>query len=174
MGRFVKQKGIEYILSAIPMIIKDDNDIIIKFVGGHGEAQIANQIIELSLRYPNRVFMEDWMDIYQVKKEYLSSSILIMPSLYEPFGNSAIEAMACLCPVVAFPTGGLSEIIKDGVTGVLVNDCSSSSLAEKIISLLFNEQELFNMGIAARNDVMTRYNYRLVSMMYLDFIRKIL
>ena len=175
IGRFIKQKGIDYLVSAIPWILKDDNDIIIKFVGGHGESQITDQLIDLCERFPNRVLLENWLDIHQVKAEYLSSSFLIMPSLYEPFGNCAIEAMSCACPVVAFPTGGLSEIIEDGVTGVLVDDYSASSLGERIGFLLSGDQVLLQkLGLAACKDVMAKYDYRLVSKMYFDVMRKIL
>jgi glycosyltransferase involved in cell wall biosynthesis len=174
VGRFIKQKGIEHLLSAIPKIINKENDICFKFIGGHGDNLITESIVESKAIYPNFVQVIDWLGVNSLIKEYSSSAILAMPSLYEPFGNAAIESMACSCPVVAFPIGGLQEIIKDGATGILTDQCNPSSLADEICQLLVRSEKRYQMGLNAHRAVLADYDYRVIALKYLDYFGKTL
>jgi 1,4-alpha-glucan branching enzyme len=73
---------------------------------------------------------------------YIShSDVIIVPSLFEPFGLVYIEAFALKTPVVAFDTAAGNEIIVNNETGLLVEKGDSKALAEKIIYLLENPRE---------------------------------
>jgi D-inositol-3-phosphate glycosyltransferase len=72
---------------------------------------------------------------------YSSAAAVVMPSRYESFGLAALEAMACGAPVVASDVGGLSFLVRDGVTGFLVPEGNAEKFAEKI-SLLLHEPKL--------------------------------
>lgn len=68
-----------------------------------------------------------------------SVSIAVVPSLYEPFGLVALEAMACGVPVVATAVGGLTEIVQDGESGLLVPPGDAAALARALVTLITNE-----------------------------------
>ena len=72
---------------------------------------------------------------------YSSAAAVVMPSRYESFGLAALEAMACGAPVVASDVGGLSFLVRDGVTGFLVPEGNAEKFAERI-SLLLHEPKL--------------------------------
>jgi glycosyltransferase involved in cell wall biosynthesis len=75
----------------------------------------------------------------QMPSFWNSVSIAVVPSLYEPFGLVALEAMACGVPVVATAVGGLKEIIQDGESGLLVPPGDVPALAQALVTLLTNE-----------------------------------
>ncbi len=79
-----------------------------------------------------------------------SMSVAVVPSLYEPFGLVALEAMACGVPVVASAVGGLKEIVQEGASGLLVPPGDSSALAQVLVTLLTNEQLRLRLAEGAR------------------------
>ncbi len=91
---------------------------------------------------------------------YNQSQILVSPSLHEGFGLPAVEAMACGIPVVATRAGALSEIIEDGVTGLLVPPADSQALSEALKMLLSDPDLCRRMGQAGRERVLKNFTWR--------------
>jgi glycosyltransferase involved in cell wall biosynthesis len=85
------------------------------------------------------------------------ADILVVPSDAEPFGRVALEAMAVGRPVVGLRRGGLPEVVKDGVTGLLVDDESPVALAAAIGRLVADPLLRSSMGEAARRRVRERF-----------------
>jgi glycosyltransferase involved in cell wall biosynthesis len=79
-----------------------------------------------------------------------SVHVAVVPSLYEPFGLVAIEALACGVPVVATTAGGLREIVVDGESGLLVPPGDSAALARALMSLLTDEFLRLRLAEGAR------------------------
>ena len=95
--------------------------------------------------YPQRCHLFD--PVTDVKKEYLSSSVFVLPSRFEGFGLVIIESMACGVPVVAFDCeNGPRSIITDGENGFLVPPFNISLFAEKILLLMKNQELRCRMG----------------------------
>jgi len=86
------------------------------------------------------------------------ADVFILPSAFESFGLSALEAMSCGLPVLATEIGGLSEVITHGVDGWLcpVGDCHC--MAERIYSLLTDEAKRRAMGEAARRKAVESFS----------------
>ena len=83
---------------------------------------------------------------------------LAMPSHWEGFGLTAVEAMAAAKPVVGTKVPGLQEIIVDGETGFLVNIGDAEALAEKLILLIKDEKLRTDMGLAGRKRVQNKFS----------------
>ena len=83
----------------------------------------------------------------------------VLPSRSEAFPNGAIEAMAAGLPVIASRVGGLSELIEDGKTGVLVEPDDPVALAEAIESLVASPARAEALGAAAREEVARHYSF---------------
>jgi glycosyltransferase involved in cell wall biosynthesis len=93
-----------------------------------------------------------------VKKQYLSSSIFLLPSRFEGFGLVIIESMACGVPVVSFDCeNGPRSIITDGEDGYLVSPFDVNAFAEKVMHLMRNEELRKRMGTNAQKSV-SQYN----------------
>jgi glycosyltransferase involved in cell wall biosynthesis len=88
---------------------------------------------------------------------YRRAALVVMPSYYETFGISCLEAMAFGLPVVATRAGGLPEVVEDGVTGVLVPPGDAQALAEAILELLRRPELRHRMGQAGRRRVLERF-----------------
>ena len=70
-----------------------------------------------------------------------ASDVFVLPSLGEPFGLVALEALACGVPVIASDVGGLKEYIVDKETGFIVPPGNSKSLAQAILNVLENKEK---------------------------------
>jgi len=79
-----------------------------------------------------------------------SVTVAVVPSLYEPFGLVALEALSCGVPVVASAVGGLKEIVVDGESGVLVPPGDPVALAQALLALLTDERRRLRLAEGAR------------------------
>jgi glycosyltransferase involved in cell wall biosynthesis len=81
-----------------------------------------------------------------------AADVVVVPSTKpEPFGRVAIEAMGLQRPVIAAAHGGLTEIVADGETGILVRPCDAEALAAAMSALLHDPALRARMGGAGRN-----------------------
>lgn len=94
---------------------------------------------------------------------YRDADVLVNPSFSESFGMSLIEAMACARPVVATRVGGMTDIVEDGETGLLVEPGNPDELAEAIIQVLEDPQRGQAMGQAGLRRAQTRFSWEHVT-----------
>ena len=105
---------------------------------------------ELQKNKPENMTFAGYLDGENLAEVYAGSSLLVFPSSTETFGNVVLESLASGTPVIGPDSGGVKEIIKDQVTGILCKPGQSSEFIESIIKLLNNEQLLTQMGGEAR------------------------
>ncbi len=87
---------------------------------------------------------------------YACSNIMVFPSATETFGNVVLESLACGTPVIGANSGGVKNIITDGKTGVLCPPKNEDAFLSSIYSLLQNEEQLTQLGIAAASYAKTK------------------
>ena len=138
IGRHVFEKGIHLLVEAANKIV--DGYQKTKFIiGGRGpmteELKDRVEKMGLSPKFEFLGYMEDEVR----NKLYRVSDVAAFPSLYEPFGIVALEAMSAGCPVVVSDTGGLSEIVQHEITGLKCFTGSPESLVENILKILRDE-----------------------------------
>jgi glycosyltransferase involved in cell wall biosynthesis len=150
VGRITKEKGIEYVILAMPLILQKFPNIKLTIVG-NGEYKEHLQKLVKDSELENNIFFEESVAHDLVQKYYDNATIALVPSIWqEPFGMAGVEAMSVGRPVVASRVGGIPEWLEDGKTGYLVDPGNSEQIAEKVITLLSNKKLLQQMGTNAR------------------------
>ena len=151
LGRLVYQKGVNVLIGALPIILarysnaksnanaEEGRDVELVIVGeGPMRKQLEKDAAYLGVT--KHVVFTGYLDDYEARNLLKAADVVVVPSLYEPFGIVALEAMAAKTPVVASDVDGLSELIRDG-EGVKVPPNNSEILAASIIKILSDEDE---------------------------------
>jgi glycosyltransferase involved in cell wall biosynthesis len=136
-GRLTEQKGYPYLLSALALVRKQVPNATLWILGqGPDRPEMEQQIADLSLGQSVRL-----LGFRDNPFRYMAAAdLFVLSSIFEGFGNVVAEAMACGTAVVSTDCPyGPSEIITDGLSGLLVPIRDPESLAEAIIKLLTDE-----------------------------------
>ena len=150
IGRLVWGKGFEYLIEAIPEIVRHMPDARFLLVGDGPRKQRLEALSEELRVRDNVIFAGFRSDI----KEILSAiDILVIPSLLEGFPMITLEAMAMAKPIVATNIDGITEQITDEVNGILVPPKNPAALAIAIIELFRNKERAQKLGLSARKKV---------------------
>jgi glycosyltransferase involved in cell wall biosynthesis len=155
IGRLVWQKGFEYLIEGVPEVLKEYPDARFLIVGD-GPLKNKLKFKSKELRVEERIVFTGFRsDI----KEILSTiDVLAMPSLLEGLPMVLLEGMAMAKPIIATDIDGISEVLVDEETGLLVPPENPSTLAKAIIRMLSNRDKAKQMGLAARRDVEERFS----------------
>ncbi len=106
---------------------------------------------------------------------YSALNVFATPSRAETFGNTALEAMACETPVIAYAAGGLTDVVVDGETGLLEPEIGSvPGLARMLQWMWQHPVERQAMGMAARRRVLAHFTDRLMAQRYTALYQELL
>ena len=137
VGRLVYEKGIHVLINAVPKVLEKVSAKFIIVGNGYMKEQLLNIVRSMGLEH--KVLFEGFVDQATLLRHQKNADVSVVPSLFEPFGIVALEAMAAKSPVVVSDTGGLSEIVEHDVTGVKVYPNNPDSLAWGITKVLLDE-----------------------------------
>lgn len=158
MGRLVYEKGIGTLISAMPKVLNNYHDAKLIIAGKGGMIdELRAQVNYLGLG--NKVYFTGYLGSKDVQKMYKCADIAVFPSTYEPFGIVALEGMLSGTPVVVSDVGGLNEIVEHGVNGMKSYAGNANSLADSILSLLFNPDLCEKVTRNAKEKVKAEYNW---------------
>ena len=137
VGRLVHEKGVHVLIGAVPKVLAAMPNVNFVIVGEGGmKDYLAKEAWDFGVA--DHVFFTGFVDEQTLISIYRASDVAVFPSLYEPFGITALEAMAAKTPVVVTDTGGLAEIVQHEMTGIKVYVDNSDSLAWGILRVLKN------------------------------------
>jgi glycosyltransferase involved in cell wall biosynthesis len=138
MGSLYPHKGPNVLIMAMVHVVKQYPDALL-LIGGTGviENELKQLVKELKLQ-GNVEFLGFVSGKYKIHY-YKASDLFVLPSLTESFGNVNLEAMASGLPIVASNVGGIPDVVKDGISGLLSIPGNPADLAEKILRLLDSE-----------------------------------
>ncbi len=173
VGRLVREKGVQGLIDAIPHVLKYRPNT--KFViAGRGpyENTLRNQAAMMGIS--NRIYFTGYVNDDLRNNLYSWASVAVIPSLYEPFGIVALEAMAAQAPLVISDTGGLGEIVRHGLDGLKAYPGNSQSLADMILWLLNDRGLAENMKRQAYLKVQREYNWLEIARQTREVYRDIL
>ncbi len=157
VGRLTYQKGVEYLIRAMPKILEKHNVKLV--IAGSGDMRNYLEDLSYQLNIRHKVIFLGFVSKEMLKKLYKSSDIVVIPSLYEPFGIVALEAMASGTPVVVSSVGGLKEIIKHEYNGVWVYPKNPDSIAWGVDRVLSDPNFRDYIVKNAKKDVYEKYSW---------------
>ena len=137
VGRLVYEKGVQNLIGAMPKILSNYHDAKLVICGKGGMMDELKQETR-NLGIENKVYFAGYCDSKKVQKMYKCADIAVFPSTYEPFGIVALEAMLAGVPTVVSDVGGLNEIVEHGVDGMKSYAGNSNSIADSVLTLLFD------------------------------------
>ena len=160
VGRLVYRKGLTVLLKALSML-KDLNLTLV--IVGEGPLRPGAEALARRLSVDDKVMFLGGIGERELPGIYRSADVVAVPSLYgEAFGIVALEAMATGRPVVASRVGGLSEVVIEGETGVLVPPGDPVALAGALRALYEDGELRAQMGRRGRARILELYDWRVV------------
>ena len=158
VGRLVYEKGIQHLIAAMPKILENYHDAKLLIAGKGGMIDdLRAQVDYLGLS--DKVYFTGYMNAKQLPKLYKCADVAVFPSTYEPFGIVALEAMLAGVPTVVSDIGGLNEIVDHGINGMKSYAGNSNSLADSILTLLYDRQLATNVAKKAKTKVKEEFNW---------------
>lgn len=139
VGRLVEEKGIRTIIEAAPEVLAKCPRSKFVIAGSGPELDYFRNLAN-SRGLAQRFYFTGFIPDEERDKLYKVANVAVFPSLYEPFGIVALEAMAAKVPVVVAETGGLIEVVTNHQTGIVVYPNNSQSLAWGITHTLSNRE----------------------------------
>lgn len=178
VGRITRQKGLPYLLRAAEQLPADVQ--LIMCAGAPDTPEIAKEVSDafagLAQRRDGVVWIEEMLPRHELIAVLAASTVFVCPSIYEPLGIVNLEAMSVGLPVVGSATGGIPEVVDDGVTGYLVPieqvqdgtgtpldpDKFVGDLADTLNRVLADPERAAEMGRAARKRVEDHFSWEAI------------
>jgi glycogen synthase len=170
VGRLVYEKGFHLALDALAPIVREQGNVRFAVAGtGTAEAELKRQARRLGLsRYGSFL---GWVGDDMLHSLYRVADLCIVPSIYEPFGLVALEAMASGCLCVVADTGGLREVVPgDGTVGLRFPSRDSNALQAILEQVLIDDSARAQLVAEAREHVL-RFDWAEVARQTLSVYR---
>lgn len=150
LGRINKIKGIDILIKAFTDVVKNLDGVRLVVVGPDDGSLEELQTLVKDMNIENKVTFTG--PLYGLKKieAYVDSDVYILPSRYETFPMTLLEAYACGKPIIASNVGGLKDLVINNVTGLFFDSGDVEYLARNILYLLNNESKSKEMGFNGR------------------------
>jgi glycosyltransferase involved in cell wall biosynthesis len=170
-ARLVNVKAIDILIKAAPIVIKNVPSVSF-FIAGDGPARKELETLVEKLGIKNHFSFLGFRS--DVEKLMASCDVVVLPSIYEPFGMPAAEAGACKKPVVVSKVGGLPEIVIDGITGLVVPCRDHNVLANALTKLLLDKELSKKMGELGHLRVRKFFTPKVIAEKYLQVYKELL
>ena len=182
LSRIDSNKGHDLLLNAFSLVCQSVPDIHLVIGGGSTSkagptelevlANMKRIIVEKDVE--SRVHITGYIPDEHLVATYRQAEMFVLPSLFEPFGMTALEAMACGRPVVASRLGGIREVVTSGESGLLVDPANADEFSSAMIRLLNDEQLSWRIGKQGRHIVRERYCWEAIAARHVEFYEKYL
>ena len=146
-GRFVEQKGHEFLIEAASEIIKRFPQVRFLLLGDGPKEKYLKELIN-KRKFDEYFIFAGMLD--NINSELFGADIMIHPSRFEPFGIAVLEGMRAGLPIVASRIGGIPEVVKESYNAVLVEACRPELLAEGVTSILSDKGNMNSLGNNSR------------------------
>jgi len=173
LGRLIPLKGVHHLIELLPSLLKRHPNAMLVIVGSpqYGSAATSGysrRLKRAAAKLGGSVRFVPYVPYNEVPDWLLGADVLAVPSVRrEAFGLVNVEAMAAGIPVVASRIGGISEVVQDGVTGLLAEPASlTADLLAKLDYLLSNDQLRLEMGRRSREKAEAYFSWQAAAERY--------
>ncbi len=165
VGRLVEEKGPGDLIAALPAIrVRYPGAKVVVVGDGPYRSSLLEQARTLGLE--DHVHFAGWVDSERVAEYLAASDVFVGPSKQaangwmEAFGLTFVEAALVGTPIVATRTGGVPDIVQDGVTGILVPESQPVAIAEAVVRLLDNPMLARSLANNAKHHALMNFTRR--------------
>lgn len=158
LGRLVEDKGFDVALEAFARFLPRAPQTQL-VIAGDGPERPRLERLATDLRADRSVTFTGWVDPRDTASLIESATLVLMPSRREPFGLVALECALAARPIVAARSGGLTEVVEDRETGLLVDADDVAQTAAALASLLDDPRWAAAMGQRARQRAIERFPF---------------
>lgn len=177
VGYLIERKGFEYLIRAMPHVLTEHENARLKIVGsGPLESKLKALIYELDLG--DQVEIIKNVSDEKLLMMYNSADLFVLPSIVDSQGNTEglgvvlLEAMACGVPVIGSDVGGISDIIKNMETGVLIPEKNSYVISQVISNLIINRDLREKISDNGLNSVRKKFSWGKITEYYISIYSK--
>ncbi len=156
VGRLERLKGVEVAIRALALLRDRQHDDVRLLILGEDSHEGDESEKERLKAIASDIGVRDRVDFvgsvahHELPYFYAAADVCVMPSYSESFGLVALEAQACGCPVVASGVSGLRSVVRDGVSGYLIDEHDPAAYAERIGRVLADRELAEQMGRRGR------------------------
>ena len=172
IGRIERRKGTDILVRALNLVWKTYPDLCVTLLGSEGDLSRQALLTLVPADKRTQIIFPGFVERAQLPRFYQQTSLYIAPTMYETFGYTVLEAMACGVPVIASDVGAISELVENNVTGLLVPFGDVEALAKAILMLLGNPELYEKMGNRAREKAVHEFRLENVMSQLIDFYTK--
>jgi len=147
-ARLEYEKGVHTLLEAVPRLRRRFPGLRLVVVGRGSQREVLEQQARTS-RLSRAVDFTGWLDAHALAATLAAADLVVLPSVYEPFGLLALETAAQGTPIAVSRTGGLAETVVDGVTGRTFAPLDPRDLAQVVTQVLDDPRNASAMARAA-------------------------
>jgi len=158
IGRLVREKGVQVLLEAARILLQQGENIKL-VIAGTGPYEEELKFMAASLGIFSHVYFTGKVSDKMRNHLYRWADASICPSLYEPFGIVALEAMAAGSGLVASDVGGLSEVVRHEVTGLKIPPADPAAMAGAVSRLLHEKGLRKSLALHASLTVKQDYSW---------------
>ena len=158
LGRLEARKGVVELTMAIPAILRQAPDIRFRFIGPswpYKQSEMRPWIERQVSRYRPCLDFVGPVPRERVPDELERCDVIVLPSRWESFGFTCVEAMASGRAVIGSAAGGMAELIEPGKSGLLVAPYDPSEIAEAVMQLVASPPLVSRLGAAGRERILT-------------------
>jgi glycosyltransferase involved in cell wall biosynthesis len=172
VGRIVAEKGIEVLIRSVPRVLEDLPNTRFVIAGKGPELERMRDLVDL-LGISQNVYLPGFISDEDRNRLYVIADCAVFPTLYEPFGIVALEAMAARTPVVVSEVGGLREVVRHAETGITIFPGDAESCAWGILHTLENPVWAQQRVENAYREVQNIYNWTAIAKQTADVYQRV-
>ncbi len=179
LSRIDSNKGHAELIRAFSHVRKDHPDVHLVIGGGskepkEHEIEVRNGFMKIvdELELDDSVIFTGYVADEDLATYYRKAELFVLPSKYEPFGMTTLEAMSCGTPVVVTRFGGIRRDLKDGVDSIHVDPSDEHEFADAIGEVLGNARRATELGNQAKATILRKFSWESIAATTMDFYQR--
>lgn len=176
VGRLEEKKGVSYLIDAMSKILKEFPSTKLLIIGDGTETKNLKEktqklILQNNINFLGKIPNDSLASFYKSADIFIGPSIIAKNNDTEGLGMVFLEALVCGTPVISTNTGGIADIIKHNITGIIVPEKNSIEIANQVIALLKNKKKREKLIQCGKKIVVKKFNWQVISSQYSDLYK---